>query len=60
MVGNMSTVERTIYIDAIEWNVNKSSFDIGKAVGNVQKNSTPDELVITVSTVGTPFSLSLS
>lgn len=56
----MSMEERTIYIDAIEWNVNKPIFDIGKVAGNVQKNSSPDELIITVSTVGTPFSLTLS
>ena len=29
-------------------------------VGNIQKNSSPDEFVITVQTVGAPFTLTLS
>jgi len=40
--------------------VSQPSVDIGKVVGNVQKNSSPDEFIITVQTVGAPFSLTLS
>lgn len=60
MVGNTSVLERIFYIDALEWSASQPSVDIGNVVGNIQKNSSPDELVITVQTIGAPFMLTLS
>lgn len=60
IAGNQNFIERIFYIDAIEWNVSQPSVDIGVIVGNIQKNSSPDEFVITVQTVGAPFRITLS
>ncbi len=60
LAGNQGFIERIFYIDAIEWIVNQPSVDIGNVVWNIQKNSSPDEFIITVKTVGVPFSLTMS
>jgi hypothetical protein len=61
IVGNRSlTTEKVFFIDAIEWSVSQPSVDIGSVLGGIQKNSNPDEFVITVQTVGAPFVLNMS
>ncbi len=60
LAGNRNYIERIFYVDAIEWIVNQPSVDIGTVVWSVQKNSSPDEFIITVKTVGAGFSLTMS
>ena len=61
IVGNTSaTTEKIFFIDAIEWSVSQPSVDIGDIMGGIQKNSNPDEFVITVQTIGAPFALNMS
>jgi uncharacterized delta-60 repeat protein len=58
--GNTNTLTRIYYIDEIEWTLSQPSMNIGNISQWLQKNSFPNELTITVKTVGVPFSLSMS
>lgn len=44
----------------MSWNVSQPSVDIGDVTPGIQKNSSPDEFIITVETVGAPFTLTMS
>ena len=58
--GNSSIVSNEFYIDEIEWTMSQPIIDIGNLLAWILKTSSPNELTITVKTVGVPFTLTMS
>ncbi len=58
--GNSSVVSNDFYIDEIEWNISQPSVDIGTLPSGITKTSSPDELILTIQTVGAPFRVTMS
>lgn len=58
--GNSAIISNDFYVDEIEWNISKPSVDIGTLQSGIKKTSAPDELILTVQTVGAPFNVTMS